>query len=392
MSKKAKAILLNFKITFLLIFLLFSISKAAASTPYTIAGSYPLLDMTSGTYDTLALYDLTSPFFQTFGSYVDSLWLGTVIIFHHEYFGHGFRAREFELDGYPIVTPFIGFYVVTDPIPDADANLLITLGGIESNLHAYRLLRERYLMTESQNYIRGASFHRMNAYFYYLIFSAFFGDPYSHAEQIDDKYDTNGKATQITRDYIGVLWMTLDPMTLASLPIIGNNMKPGSYLYFGGVKFMYGTNYFMTPYGAEYDLDLCFLIGKSYHQFTGRYGDGGKYILGGFDITQGNIQSDYSNGMEYAYGGAGWRTRRIVGLFDTLFLGTEINGWYLPEENDGFEENRKKPGYSYALQIETFFNRSISFEVEGGYKTQGYLPGRYFKEEYFAFFGINGNL
>ncbi len=35
-----------------------------AETPYTIAGSYPFLDMTSGAYNTLALYDLTSPYTQ----------------------------------------------------------------------------------------------------------------------------------------------------------------------------------------------------------------------------------------------------------------------------------------------------------------------------------------
>ncbi len=47
---------------------------------------------------------------------------------------------------------------------------------------------------------------------------------------------------------------------------------------------------------------------------------------------------------------------------------------------------------SYAAQIETVISRRMSFEVEGGHKTEGYVPGRAFKEEYFALFALNGNL
>lgn len=386
MLLKRSVVILSFLLSFL------AYDKLSASTPYTLAGSYPFLDMTSGAYTTLALYDLTSPFTKKLGANVDYMWAASTVILHHEYFGHGYRAREYNLAGYPIVTPVIGFYVVTDPIPNSDAELLITLGGIESNQHAFRLFRERYLMTNSSNYLFGAEIHRLNAYFYYLIFSPFFGDPYMHAAQIDEKYDTNGRGVQIARDYLGVLWMTLDPITLSVLPVIGNFFERGSYLKIGNAKFMYGTNYFMTPYGGEYDLDLCFLFGKTFHQFTGRYGDGGKYILGGLDISDGNIQADYSAGMEYVYGGGGWRTRRLVSLFDVIYLGGECNGWYLPEENEGFEEQNHKFGYSYAAQLETMINRSTSFEIEGCHKTQGYLPGRAFKEEYFAFFAFNGNL
>jgi len=99
----------------------------------------------------------------------------------------------------------------------------------------------------------------------------------------------------------------------------------------------------------------------------------------------------YGDGVKKMFGGLGWRGRRIISLANFFHLGGELNGWYEPQYNQGKAETKRVKGGCAALQTEFQFGK-MSLELEGGYKTQGFLPGRGFKEEIFGLLAFNANL
>jgi len=374
-------------------------STLKSGLPLTFGIGLPNFDMATGAYNLTSVGDLylnirnkyvkSGPLDGVLTLLVDLPVLSTLQVVHHEYFGHLYRSKEFggegEMEIFPpfpynlLSTKFLnkpaGLAKITKiKVYNKDVEILITAGGIESDLVASSLVKEKYILNyRTENLSLAHSFHRFGALYYILLHSdsggsigdGFTGDPFAYRESLTAKYGKND-ALSVESIRFHALWLLADPLTLRSLPYIGRYIFDGKMFKFGKTYFMPGTNYYLTPYGEEFDLELSFLYGRKYFLFTPRIG----------------------NGVDNFFVGLGFRGRRLV-KFKKLYLGANLDAWYLPKYNKGLKEKSMTVGGAIAGQIEYVLSKKMSIESEVGFKTIGFMPGRGFLEEIFFFGGMN---
>ncbi|RME90084.1 MAG: hypothetical protein D6767_07400 [Candidatus Hydrogenedentota bacterium] len=347
-------------------------------------------DMLSGARNTTYIADLLSyPLFifsaKHTGGYGTYFFHAFVIIpiysyfktLQHEYFGHAYRARQYHRKNDLIMkAPFpynlfiedniavAGYVKVTfDTLPTYDERLLLDAAGIEANNIAAKDYRIPMLKGKSlfYNYL----ISRLSPFGYILgdsgqISGGFEGDPSQYRLALKQKYNDNNALSVVSMRWQS-LWYLLDPFLWT---YVSDAMKPwpiGKEL-----KFTFSTNYYLSPYGPEFQLDFYLIKKKTIWIVTPRYGHGVKYINGGLSVVG----------------------RNIIRVSQIGF-GMDAHTWYQPKANNGLAETTMSFGGGFALQAEWYFNPTYSLEAMLGYKTAGFLPGRSLDSETYFFIGLN---
>lgn len=354
----------------------------------------PHIDMYSGAYTTQFGAGLSDYFIRKH-FYGDQPILNNVVyllvavpvasfasVIQHEYFGHGYRCREvggsssitlFPPFPYSLlqnkVSPVAGFATCSGNTSGTlDNDLLSVSGGNEANLIAARIEKERwYTQFKHKQFSTLHYFMSRLGVLTYILFDSdsgslgdgYQGDPYSYREKLALKYDRT-EAISALSQRLQSLWLLLDPAIYGI----------GPWEVANKTDFTFTSEFYLGPYGPEFQVDLIFITAEKIITFTPRF----------------------SPGIEKTNGGVGFRGRRIIAVSDRLFFGADVDGWYQPKSNNGLAETSMQFGGSAALQLQCVINSTLDLEGWGGYKTPGYLPGRSFDKETFFFAALNMKL
>lgn len=292
----------------------------------------------------------------------------------HEYFGHAYRARQYSFKNDLVMkAPFpYNLFLEVNPVaagyvkifPDRpltqDEGLIIYASGIEAQNVASRDYRLKILTRDNPPFYY--LFSRLSPFFYILTTSGsgslggdITGDPDAYRFLLEQKYDDNNALPVITMRAQS-LWMLADPVLFGIDP-----WKLGE-----AGKFTFSTNYYLTPYGPEFQLDTIFLLGKKTIVITPRYG----------------------HGVEKANGGIGFQGRNLW-QWNSFSFGLDADIWIQPKANGGAAEKEYATGGAIALQTQYRITRAADLEMLVGQKSAGFLPGRSLGIETYFFVGLN---
>jgi hypothetical protein len=373
--------------------------KIKKGIPLTFALGFPLLDMATGAYTGYSVHQFfshhssklfgKSKILRRLGLFlIDIPILTSVVVIQHEYFGHLYRAREYDIQGkmkinppFPynlISTKYIGspagLAIMEKAPPHLDGHIMMVAGGIEANQVASQLVREKYILNYKTKFVSPYYLvSRLGSMYYILLHShgsqfqsGIAGDPLAYRLLLNEKYGKKD-ALKVEDIRLHSLWIMLDFLTIKGIPFVGDLLYDGKMLKLSKkTKFLPGTDYMLTPYGEEFDLQLMFING---HRFF-------------------NLTSRIVNGVQGLYGGLSLRGRRLI-KSGNAFFGMQIDGWYLPKFNNGKPEVKEIPGGAIAVQAEFFASKNTSLEMEIGRKTDGYMPGRALMSEIFGLVAVN---
>ncbi|MEW6680092.1 MAG: hypothetical protein AB1297_03580 [bacterium] len=297
-----------------------------------------------------------------------SLWTTTI---HHEYFGHGIRARELGLSASYYI-PFPWEYVLWWNLKkvkraycsvwgypsDIEKRLQMSVSGIEANqLLAHKIQRQFYKKENIHYYEALLFFHNklyVNSYIYHTPNPnsseddfrkelSEGGDIATYLVRMDEKEAKSDYKENYTKLKREAMWNLADPSLWMAAYFLGR------YLAFGEKDFKMprfkgigmGTRFNLTPMGEEFYLDI--------YQKT-------KY----FYLRKGE-----------GFYGAG------IGI-DGSFLSGRIDLW----------RQSNKEGYHLNASFTKGMTNWIEFIIEAGLKTEGYLMGKGFKESRYGAIGL----
>lgn len=291
------------------------------------------------------------------------------MVLQHEIFGHGARAREFNLSdvGYRI-NIFSG--TTTYPTEQYDAlnvnqKAALNAGGVEATSILSQQI-ERSWMNDDSIDSRFATLFLVNSldqsvYAFSTTSNAF------HPDNDAEQYIANVNAWQGTNALTShklkatTLWDWLDPMIYISgyglLKYIweGQQTLNFSTLHVKGSRYMPTTRVLYAPWGPEFQLQN--------HFFT----QSEKYI--GVFLRYGKLGSVDSFGADLFID--------PIAEYDCFSLRNHLSIWYQPHllKNTTAATNSNKYGFAEFLGAYYKLNPSVYAYGELGYKVSGYLQG-----------------
>lgn len=307
-------------------------------------------------------------------------------VLQHEVFGHGARAREFNL-------PDIGYHInlysgaTTYPLQDFNAldsnqRAALVAGGVE----ATSILSQQIEI----DWIREGSIDSRAATMY-LVSSLdesvyVFGLDGNTLHPDNDSYSYIGNvnawfgSSALTPDKLkwAVAWNWLDPMiylsswTLFKYIWLGYTTYDFCTLHIGNARFMPTTRTYLAPYGPEY------------HLLLNLYTPSEKYI--GVNLRYGRTDGKSAAGVDLVV--------KPVTTNECFFIENKLSAWRQPHllQNDTAVTNTPKWGFGEFLSLYYRLADSVFLKGELGYKVSGYIPGRQLAEGVYWGAGITFNV
>lgn len=304
-----------------------------------------------------------------FGKLVlENLLFTTGMVAQHEIFGHGWRAREFNLKVYEYsVRPWGGYTVFSasqfNRLP-LQKQIAVTAGGVEATGVLAKILRDRFLENKSLDE-REAHFYilnNMDQTLYILgtrhekTFSTD-NDIQAYVQEVNQWFNRPVLTTDKLRKQVLVDF--LDPYFWYSLYGLGAYIFQGTQCFeypmipIGDYHYLPGMRLALTPYGTEYQFRN-YLRGCDHtYQATLRYGNTGGKTSGGLILEATRLWVD-----------------------NCLSFDGRVDLWVQPKlfTPSAATANRQLGG---ALSLTAHYRIVPNFELRGqlGYKTKGYMPG-----------------
>lgn len=291
------------------------------------------------------------------------------MVVQHEVFGHGARAREFNLSD---ISYRLKLFSGTTTYSTTEYNALnvnqkaaLNTGGVEASSILSQQI-ERGWMTNDIIDSRAATLFLVNSldqsvYAFSTSGSAFHpdNDAVQYINNVNAWQGTNALTSHKLK--ISTLWDWLDPMIYMSgyelLKYIweGQQTLNFSTLHVGNSRFMPTTRVLYAPWGPEFQLQN--------HFFT----PAEKYI--GVFLRYGKIGAATSYGADLFV--------NPIAEYECLSLRNQLSVWYQPHlmKNTTAQTNTNKYGFAEFLGAYYKINSSVYAYGELGYKVSGYLQG-----------------
>lgn len=315
--------------------------------------------------------------------------LGTTAI--HEVFGHGARGREFGIQPAPaFALPFpycelltrgdaqtcTAFSGVDESSGLRDRDLLVTLGGLESNYLTAWWLNAR--LTRAGGWVQHSDLLTYGAS--KLVYADTFFDPDLKSARAHDPWDDVGDYVTLLQDRFNrvsaperaaiagrlqtaYLWNLADPTlvyvaygTLVESLYHGRRSSRLFVPSVGGTHFYPVPRFNLSPFGAEHYLDVFVSRGGALLDVYGRIGSSGL--------------------ASYTGGGARWLG---LSLPNGLGLGGELDGWRQPEslpDERAVYTRRDVYGCNAGVFSQLAVVDGLGLTGKLAYKTSGYLMGQ----------------
>lgn len=291
------------------------------------------------------------------------------MVLQHEIFGHGARAREFNLSdiGY-----HIHLFSGTTTYSEASFNALdnnqkaaLSTGGVEaSSLLAQQI--ERDWMRDDIIDSREATMYLVNAldewvYAFGTSSSVFHPDNDANAYMtyVNNWYAKPALTSSKLR--LSMAWNWINPMvyisTYSLIKYIWQGYMTTSFatLHLGNMRFMPTMHTLLAPWGPEYQLQA--------HLYTPE----DKYI--GVFLRYGQTSGKKSYGLDII--------SKPMAEYECWQLVNKLSVWYQPHllQNNTANFNSNKYGFGEFLSLYYKVTRGIYANGELGYKVSGYMPG-----------------
>lgn len=322
-----------------------------------------------------------------------------VKLFQHEFFGHGYRQREFGYTSNSVnlkisLLGFSGFSRLGTPTPDRvftfQERTMWFMGGLE----ATSILSETIL----SHWIRSEKISLNDTYLYLsslrtglLAVTSYEDDLTSDVElylrRINNHYGFVGidnyrlTLKKIRRHALVEL---LNPYVFFTLYSFSKNyLWDGKeqvnlpMINLGSIRYMPYFNFWLTPYGSEFQLNNILRTEKRIYRFHLRLGD---------------------NTFDKASWGTGIAIENLI-QNNWIRISPDLNFWYQPslELGDIGTTMVKEKGYGGAIRLHASFKiitnqnlkKRTDLYVNVGYKTKGYLQGEALNNDFILRFGLN---
>lgn len=304
--------------------------------------------------------------------FFETLLASTTMVAQHEFFGHGFRAREF---GIPVFKYRIGVLSGYTEYSAAKFNRLspseqiaFTAGGMEANNILARQIRNKWL---NNNCLDS---REANLYFINTLEQLTYSSSLKNNVTFSDSHDAAAYINQINA-WFGKTVLTAhqlkrrslidlaDPFLFYSLYSMSLYVFEGSQqieypmIPIGNYQYLPALRLALAPYGLEYSLQNYIKTPDNVIQVALKYGNtGGRRSYGlGIDITK-------------------------IWCYQLLSIDGKIDAWIQPKLFTATAA-RATPKLGGALSFVARYRVFDKLELIGqvGYKTTGYLPGEVLK-------------
>lgn len=291
-------------------------------------------------------------------------------VLQHEIFGHGARAREFNL---PDIGYHINIFSGATTYPSGAFNALnvnqraaVTAGGVEATSILSQEL-EKDMFCSGAIDSRAAMMYLVSSldesiYVFGLDGNSFHpdNDSYSYIGNVNIWYNQQA----LTPDKLkwAVAWNWLDPMMYLSAWSVFKYITFGTpsldftTLHIGESRFMPTTRTYLTPYGPEYNLLLNLYTPKEkYFGINFRYGKTENKNSAGIDLTVAPVSKN-----------------------ECFYIVNKLSAWRQPHllQNGTAATNSNKYGFGDFLGLYYRLAKNVFIKGELGYKVSGYIPGR----------------
>lgn len=311
---------------------------------------------------------------------LEGVMMNWAAVAQHEYFGHGARAREFNLkvNTYNIM-PFRGytsFNAHEFQLLTPSERAAVDTGGVEANYILAKELRNRWVETKYLDEREG-HFYLITALDQPLYVLStrnnwrngrtfnFFDDSHDIHSYIKEVNFWHGHPVLNQRDLRRkIVADFFDPYLFYSLFAFGNYLIDGTQGFetpmipIGNFHYLPGFRIALAPYGPEYQF-INYIRGMDQTiQVTLRFGE------------TGTIHSH----------GATIEVTKLV-CSDLLSLDARIDGWHQPRLLKSHFLRRSESKFGGAFSIIPKYQILNNFDLfaQIGYKTTGYMPGEFLK-------------
>jgi len=299
---------------------------------------------------------------------LEDLAVSAGMVTQHEIFGHGWRAREFNLPVFAYsVQPYRGYTEFSKTkfnLLTPSEKIAFIAGGMEATGILAKQLRDRWLETKSIDEREGH---------FYLITSLdqtlyvmrtkqnttgfYENDVQAYVQQVNNWYGRTVLTPQRLRSS-GLIDL-LDPYLWFSLFGLGHYIFDGTQCFeypmlpIGDYQYLPGFRLALAPYGPEYQL-INYIRGPDYTlQATLRYGNTGGKNSGGLILEMARL----------------WAV-------DCLSVDGRLDMWSQPKLFVATADQARRT-FGGAASLFVRYRLFNNFEIMGqaGYKTKGYIPG-----------------
>lgn len=309
-----------------------------------------------------------------------------VFLTQHEFFGHGYRYRQFDLENNSyFVRPFFpyadgkGFAYFGTPSYDREFGIdeltLMSIGGIEANNILASRLKDKWLLSGQIKYRESLlyfiNFHGATSYIFNTKLFPNIEDPSSN-DVFSYLNNINFKAgIQDEKSYL----ITLDQLTIqSSINLINTYQLFAAYTYLKKylidgedtfdlpmfnmreIKWLPAIQYNLSPFGGSFILTNTFLK----------------------DDILFELSSNYGKNKANTFGGGGIAIKDKIN--DSFTLKVKVNFWTQPELILGGQSlktvtQRTGLGIVSEVDYKPKFSGSTRIHTEFGYKSTGYWEG-----------------
>ena len=294
---------------------------------------------------------------------------------NHERFGHGYRMLEAggSIDEivYNMPPPFTNkFSYISLNSPSnftKQQEIMINLGGSETNLIATDIMRKNILLDESFNYNYGLAYlygsNDMPGYTAFVTNPA--ADPIQYRQNINQLYGAELLTREKMRTYSFIALFT-DPMNFYALKSVfydyiikgRHSSRVGMIKLTKRLKYLPRFRFEYTPYGPELVYQNYFKLDSKLMQFSFSHSDAALPNSWRFSANIWNLKS--SDRLSFNLSGQIWNQPNIEFYQNDKLIASEgFGGQFISTVN--YDISKDKNLYGFTLQV--------------GYKSTGYTIG-----------------
>jgi hypothetical protein len=330
---------------------------------------------------------------------------GFIALAQHEAFGHGARYREFGYKenayGFSLYPPFgtghgftqrgtlrPGFKYTT-----YHQNIASAIGGVDAEKLLADNLTSQILLDDTLHYRQGLIYLISQNNLPFYLFSTRYSNPenikpnndmvayitemnYFHSNLPGYKYDVQRLSNQSLISFINPVQVYSAFSILYTYGIRGKKqLRKIPMFKFGGLRYLPGLNYSLTPFGAQYHFINYFRYQRMLFFADLNYGDNTFFNFHGISLKGYNVVN----------------SKRIT-------VNVHLDGWNQPElALDNYSTSALSNKTGGAAKVDLLFRpfireNKIGIFIQAGYKTKGYLTGEPLAETFIIRYGLSFHL
>ncbi|MCB1135224.1 MAG: hypothetical protein KDK78_03045, partial [Chlamydiia bacterium] len=308
-------------------------------------------------------------------------------VIQHEYFGHGWRARDYGFD--PV-------YSIDVPLPYGDGGgetgitfaefNSLTLhqkaawetGGVESTEIMGRILGEKVFACQMMDYREALlylmAYQDLTLYLYTIRDESEVNDSHDMRAYLLSLREIYGTNAISYNDLRGKAWINLlDPLTWFSATSLWQYLWSAEkcqeipVIHWGYGSVLPAIRYSLAPYGPEYGLYSYFCLNHRSGVAYMRYGE-----------TEG--QTSWAIGV---------KANDVIDIWDDIRLGGRLDFWWQPKLNTSNPADPgSRVGMAASARATYCLGETWGATMELGGKTWGYLPGESLDADFILRLGV----